>query len=82
MLACMLPLVIFFIFLLSKPSAIKVSALNAMGFIISSGFLFTFADNLLFIFLSFELLLLSSVYLLRLTAKSERIGEAVTEMFF
>lgn len=82
MLACILPLAIFFIYLLTKPSAVKFSALNSLGLILVSGFIFTFTEHLLFIFLSFELLLLSSLFLLRLTAKSERIGEAVTEMFF
>lgn len=82
MLACILPSAIFFVYLLTKPELIKFSALNALGFILVAGFIFTFTDHLLFIFVSFELLLLSSLYLLRLTAKSERIGEAVTEMFF
>jgi NADH:ubiquinone oxidoreductase subunit 2 (subunit N) len=82
MLACVLPLAIFFIYLLTKPSMVRFSALNALSLILISGFIFTFTEHLLFIFLSFELLLLSSLYLLRLTAKSERIGEAVTEMFF
>jgi hypothetical protein len=70
MLACILPLVIFFIFLLTKPSFVRTSALNALGFILLAGFIFTFSEHLFFIFLSFELLLLSSLYLLRLTAKS------------
>jgi hypothetical protein len=78
----MLPLIIFFNYLLTRPTGSRFAGLNAIVFILVSGFIFTLSNQLVLIFFSFELLLLSSLYLLRLTAKSERIGEAVTEMFF
>jgi NADH:ubiquinone oxidoreductase subunit 2 (subunit N) len=78
----MLPLTIFFNYLLSRPVGFRFAGLNTILFILASGFVFTLSNQLVLIFFSFELLLLSSLYLLRLTAKSERIGEAVTEMFF
>lgn len=82
LLACILPLIIFFNQMLSKPRYLCFAALNAVIFIVAAGFVFVVSSHLIVIFFSFELLLLSSLYLLRLTAKSERIGEAVTEMFF
>lgn len=82
LLACILPLIIFFNQTLSKPGHLRFAALNAVIFIITAGLVFVVSSHLITIFFSFELLLLSSLYLLRLTAKSERIGEAVTEMFF
>jgi NADH:ubiquinone oxidoreductase subunit 2 (subunit N) len=82
LLACILPLIIFFNQLLSKPRHLCFAALNVVIFIVAAGFVFVTSSHLFVIFFSFELLLLSSLYLLRLTAKSERIGEAVTEMFF
>jgi NADH-quinone oxidoreductase subunit M len=82
LLACMLPLVVFFNYLLTRPVGFRLAAMNAVSFILISGFIFIWSNQLILIFFSFELLLLSSLYLLRLTAKSERIGEAVTEMFF
>ncbi len=80
--ACILPLVIFFNQTLLKPNHTKFLSMNAILFIMFVGFLFVVSNQLIIIFFSFESLLLSSLFLLRLTAKSERIGEAVTEMFF
>lgn len=54
----------------------------ALIFLLGVSLVFMFAASLLMWLLSFELLLLVSLYLLRLTSKSERIGEAVAEMFF
>jgi len=82
LLACILPLIIFFNQTLSKPGHLRFAALNAVLFVVIAGLVFVVSSQLVVIFFSFELLLLSSLYLLRLTAKSERIGEAVTEMFF
>lgn len=53
-----------------------------MAYLIGAGLVFIFSTNLVVTVASFELLLLISLYLLRLTSKSERILEATTEMFF
>jgi hypothetical protein len=65
-----------------KPSARVGCALSALGFLSAAGVLFTLTSSVVLTFVTFELLLLVSLYLLRLTAKSDRILEAVTEMFF
>jgi len=43
--------------------------------------MFIYSNSIFIIFISFELLLLVSLNLLKLTSKSERILEAVGEMF-
>jgi hypothetical protein len=80
--ACVLPSLLFCFLLLSRPVAVVYASGAALGFLTAVGLVFIYAATLLVWLLAFELLLLASLYLLRLTSKSERIAEAVTEMFF
>lgn len=74
--------IIFVSILATKPmhiSGTAVASLVMLGFV-ACAFLFT--DSLFIFLATFELLLLTSLYLLRLTSKSERVMEATVEMFF
>ena len=82
LLACVVPVLCFGALSLSRPTHTAISSLLGLGFLTCVGLFFVTATSVLLWLLSFELLLLTSVYLLRLTSKSERIGEAVAEMFF
>jgi len=74
--------VFFFLSLvLTKSITIIKNIILHIIFIALLSFLFIFSNSLFLIFLSFELLLLVSLSLLKLTSKSERIMEAVGEMF-
>lgn len=73
---------VFFLLLSSKPSHVLRQAMLSLLIILGAGVLFITTDALPIVFVSFELLLLSSLYLLRLTSKSERVAEASVEMFF
>lgn len=72
----------FFILILNKPFSIIKNAILNIFLIIFLSFIFIFTNSIFILFLSFELLLLVSLNLLKLTSKSERILEAVSEMFF
>lgn len=80
--SALLPVLTFFTLTLTRHTLRVVSALVAMAYLIGAGLVFIFSTNLVVTVASFELLLLISLYLLRLTSKSERILEATTEMFF
>jgi len=82
LLACLVPSFVFGLLLLTKPAAMTLRGLLALLFLLGAGLTFIITNQLLWWLLSFELLLLVSLYLLRLTSKSERIGDAVAEMFF
>ena len=71
----------FFILVLSKPIIIVKSAVLNIILIIFLSLMFIYSNSIFIIFISFELLLLVSLNLLKLTSKSERILEAVGEMF-
>jgi formate hydrogenlyase subunit 3/multisubunit Na+/H+ antiporter MnhD subunit len=82
LIAAILPVCSFILLIACRPiKRIKV-LFGALGFLAVIGLVFVLASSLLQIFLAFELLLLTSLYLLRLTAKSDRVLEAATEMFF
>lgn len=80
--ACLLPSIVFGFLFITKPTAISLRGLLGLGVLLLAGLVFIFTDSVVWWLISFELLLLVSLYLLRLTSKSERIGEAVSEMFF
>jgi len=82
LLACFLPSAMFGLLLLTKPNAATVRGLSGLVFLLGVGVVFILTNLLLWWLIAFELLLLVSLYLLRLTSKSERIGDAVAEMFF
>lgn len=82
LLACVLPSVVFGFLFVTKLTGATLRGLAGLGFMLSAGLVFVCTNVLLWWLISFELLLLVSLYLLRLTSKSERIGEAVAEMFF
>lgn len=71
----------FFILILSKPVLLVKNILLNILLIILLSLVFIFSNSIFMIFISFELLLLVSLNLLKLTSKSERIMEAVGEMF-
>lgn len=73
---------VFLALVLTKPLAILRQVLAAVTLVISAGMVFFLTESLLTFFVAFELLLLASLYLLRLTSKSERVIDASTEMFF
>ena len=82
LLAAVVPVLAFVMLTLSRPSARAITALFALGLLVSVGFLFVLTTSLILMLVAFELLLLVSLYLLRLTAKSDRVLEAALEMFF
>ena len=81
LLSCFVSVFFFLILLLSKPASIIRLALLHIILIIVISNLFIFSNSIFVIFICFELLLLVSLNLLKLTSKSERILEAVGEMF-
>jgi len=81
-LAASVPVLTFLLLTLTRPTARTLSAYFALGFLVAVGLLFTFTSSLFMMLLAFELLLLVSLYLLRLTAKSDRVLDAAAEMFF
>ena len=82
LLAAVVPVLSFLMLTLSRPTPRALSTLFALGFLVSVGVLFTLTSSLMLMLLAFEFLLLASLYLLRLTAKSDRVIEAAAEMFF
>jgi formate hydrogenlyase subunit 3/multisubunit Na+/H+ antiporter MnhD subunit len=52
-----------------------------MAILVAVSFFFIYTKSLIIMFVSFECLLFISLNILRITSKSERIGEAVSEMF-
>jgi hypothetical protein len=82
LLACLVPACSFSALTLTRPAGTAAGAVVGLGVLLGVGVLFATTASLLVWLIAFELLLLSSLYLLRLTSKSERIGEAVAEMFF
>lgn len=82
LLSALLPVCAFGMLTLTRPGYRAVGALFGLSFLSIVGLFFIFAQTWLLIFVAFELLLLVSIFLLRLTAKSDRVIEAATEMFF
>lgn len=81
-LACLVPLACFTALTLTRPSSQNAQAILCALLLLVIGGGFVYATQLFWWLLMFELLLLTSLYLLRLTSKSDRVGEAVAEMFF
>lgn len=81
MLACFITVSVFLALLLIRPAALVAGTLMYLLLLLVASLVFIFAPSLLWMFLAFECLLLTSLGLLKLTSKSERIGEAVSEMF-
>lgn len=79
--ACALTMIIFFVLLLVRIDSLSsVIYLNLVLLIVVS-VLFIFNKSFIIMFLLFEALLLISINILKLTSKSERISEAISEMF-
>lgn len=71
----------FFILSQSRPATV-VGPTTVAGLIsLSAGLVFLSTDSLWLMFVSFEFLLLSALYMLLLTSKSERVRDAALEMF-
>ena len=81
LIACFISVFIFLILVLNKPVTVLKSITMHINFIVFVSVLFIFADSFILLFICFELLLLVSISLLKLTSKSERVLEAVNEMF-
>jgi hypothetical protein len=79
--ACFCTIGIFFILLLLRPGILIMSVYLYIGLLTVVSLVFIFCPSLFCMFVSFECLLLVSIGLLKLTSKSERIGEAISEMF-
>ena len=74
--------VIFVSIIVTKPSTIIFNAMISLFILAGIAFVFSTTESLILFLVAFELLLLTSLYLLRLTSKSERVIEASVEMFF
>jgi formate hydrogenlyase subunit 3/multisubunit Na+/H+ antiporter MnhD subunit len=71
----------FFILSQSRPATV-VGPTTVAGLVsLSAGLVFLSTDSLWLMFVSFEFLLLSALYMLLLTSKSERVRDAALEMF-
>jgi formate hydrogenlyase subunit 3/multisubunit Na+/H+ antiporter MnhD subunit len=79
--ACFCTVGIFFILLLLRPGILIISAYFYIGLLVIVSLVFIFCPSLFGMFIAFECLLLIAIGLLKLTSKSERIGEAISEMF-
>jgi hypothetical protein len=73
---------VYFTLVLAKGSPASKAVFAWFGVINLAGAAMVLTPSLLIFFFSFELLLFSSLGLLRLTAKTERVLEAAQEMFF
>lgn len=73
--------VAYLVLTLTRPRQTTTPVLLSLSVVIVASVCLLCTQHFLVIFLSFELLLLSSLLLLRLTSKSERVLEAVMEMF-
>ena len=81
LLPCAITVSIFFALLLARPAALVLGAYFYLALLLVASLVFVFTPSLVWMFVAFECLLLTSLGLLKLTSKSERIGEAVSEMF-
>jgi hypothetical protein len=79
--ACFCTISIFFSLLLTRPGVITSVAASYLSLLVLVSLSFIFCPSMFSMFISFECLLLISLGLLKLTSKSERIGEAISEMF-
>lgn len=71
----------FFVLSQTRPATVA-GPTSAAGFVsLSAGLAFTSTDSLWLMFVSFEFLLISALYMLLLTSKSERARDAALEMF-
>jgi len=80
--SAVLATVVFLALVTSKPLAVLRQVLLTITLILAAGIVFFLTESAVAFFVAFELLLLASLYLLRLTSKSERVIDASTEMFF
>jgi formate hydrogenlyase subunit 3/multisubunit Na+/H+ antiporter MnhD subunit len=80
-LAAVITSLIYLALILTRAHRLQSVALFYFIFIVSAATLMLVTSAVIFIFLCFELLLLASLGLLKLTSKSERVLEAMEEMF-
>lgn len=80
-LAAAITSLIYLALILTRAHRLQSVALFYFIFVVSAATLMLVTSAVLFIFLCFELLLLASLGLLKLTSKSERVLEAMEEMF-
>lgn len=71
----------FFVLSQSRPTAVVGPTLLSGLVSLSAGLIFISTSSLWLMFVSFEFLLLSALYMLLLTSKSERARDAALEMF-
>lgn len=81
LIACFCTLSIFFALMLSRQEVLASAVLLNLSFLVIVSFCFIYTKSLVLMLVTFESLLLVSLNMLRLTSKSERISEAVSEMF-
>lgn len=82
LLAAIVPVFIFITLTGLKPTSRGIGAMLGLSVLLMGGVVFVLTASVVLMFVAFEMLLLVSLYLLRLTAKSDRVIEAVAEMFF
>jgi NADH-quinone oxidoreductase subunit M len=73
---------LFFFLFSAQPGLLSGAAIAALLLTLFSGCSLLFTQQLVVFFVSFELLLLGALFLLKFTSKSERVDEAVAEMAF
>lgn len=71
----------FFILSQTRPTTVVGPTTLAGLFSLATGMVFICTESLWLMFISFEFLLLSALYMLLLTSKSERVRDAALEMF-
>ena len=79
--SAVITLTIFFTLMLNKQTTITTQVLANIAVLLCITLCFLHTQSLVILLITFESLLLVSLNLLRLTSKSERIGEAISEMF-
>lgn len=81
LIACFVTLSVFFCLMLTRQSALVSVASWYILALTGVSIIFIFSDSVVTLFICFECLLLLALGLLKLTSKSERISEAISEMF-
>jgi len=81
LIACFVTVTLFVYLLLIRPDMLFNQVWFYLSILVSISFSFIFNKSLMTLFMLFECLLLVALGLLKLTSKSERINEAVSEMF-
>jgi formate hydrogenlyase subunit 3/multisubunit Na+/H+ antiporter MnhD subunit len=81
LITCLFTAGIFYCIMLTRPDIKLLEVFLYLCGLVSIGIIFILTDSFIIMFVMFESLLATALALLKLTSKSERIGEAISEMF-